>query len=168
MSATQHSSTKDHSARRNFSLVAAVLTASTLALGGSALTAAPAHALTRDGCTINPLKPKLVHDKQKVRYSVKIFCSPDSTVKVYSQPWEQDPAPNPDDKLGHEEVIERHIPSTTTVIVHYDRWVPNTEGGHNRDEEVYHHVRFQVRPSGHWIYKPIRSAGNSPVLTIHQ
>jgi hypothetical protein len=165
MSATQHSSTKEHSPRLNFSLVAAVLTASTLALGGTALTAAPAEAATtRNGCTITPLKPKLLanHD---VRYSVKIRCTPDTTVTVRSQPWEQDGGTNADDKLKHYEEIERHIPSANAVTVSYVRDEPNTENG---NEEVYHAVQFKVRPPGDWAYGSWHSAGNSPILIIKQ
>ena len=167
MSATQRSSTKDNSARHRISLVAAVLAATALAFTGSALTGTPSQAATtKKDCTVTPLKPVLLHNGHEVRYSIKVQCTkPDTTVKVSSQPWERDGKANPDDKLGHPEVIERHIPNANPVTIHYIRTVPNTENG---DEEVYHAVRFQVRPPFNLFFDSWSQSENSADLTINQ
>lgn len=164
-------------ARRRFSFAqlastVALVTAATvvpLAAGSPASAASVKPGATIDNCTVVPKKPVVMNNGRSVRYPVRISCTvTDSTVKIFSTPWEEDGEGNPDDQTSSQWVGEVHIKKSDPVTVYYERTAPNTEGGKWADEEVYHQVEFQVRPPWNIIYGQKMSAGRSGTTIIDQ
>ncbi|MEX5299333.1 hypothetical protein RCG67_11200 [Kocuria sp. CPCC 205292] len=167
MFASQHPDAAHTSSRRRSSRTRVLVAGTLLALAGSTLAVAPAQAATtRDGCTVTPLAPKSQNNGQSVLLRVTVKCKPDTTLSVESQLWEKDGGGNPDDRQGP--VEKRHwvyVKDANPRTLSYVRDVPNTETG---AEEVYHSVRFQVRPAGDWLFGQWTNWEESPWTVFPQ
>jgi hypothetical protein len=167
MSATQRPTTAFKSPRQRLTRTRAIVAGTVLALAGTTLVAAPSEAATtRAGCTVTPLAPISQNNGQSALLRVIVKCKPDTTITVHSQMWEKDGGTNPDDK--QEPVKEWnwvYMKDANAKTLSYVRDVPNTESG---PEEVYHSVRFQVRPSWHLAFGNWTNWEDSPYTVFPQ
>ncbi len=110
--------------------------------------AAPALATTtKGGCSVTPLrpvyKPATLFSEAKVDYRVKVYCDAGRSVEIWQERYEEDPPPNPDDKLGLRHKWNLTYVISDTQVVSIERSAPDTEP---TPEEVYQLVRFRVTP----------------------
>lgn len=114
------------------------------ALAVPALAAAPAHAHTSSGCTINPLTP-IFHGfntsgTKLINYRVSVTCTAGRTAEVTQERWESDAWPNPDDHLGTTNFVTSGVTTLDNVRTLVD--------GELGNEEVYQKIRFRVSSNG--------------------
>lgn len=122
-------------------------------LGGSVALAAPAEAKTSErGCTVEPLKPTLVHghdkkdqkDKKrsshKVDFRIWVDCNGNKKVEIRQKRFEKD------DKLGSSLFDEKFSGGDKKMIINSLDRVPNSKG----EEKVYHIVSFRVETGNNW------------------
>ncbi len=167
MSAAQHPITAHKSPRHRLTRTRTLMAGAMLSLAGATLVAAPSEAATnRDGCTVTPLAPISQNNGQSALLRITVKCKPDTTITVQSQVWEKDGGTNPDDKQGSvKEWNSVYIKDANAKTLSYVRDVPNTETG---PEEVYHSVRFQVRPPVHIFFGNWTNWEDSPHTVFPQ
>lgn len=117
-------------------------------LGSSVALAAPAEAKTSErGCTVEPLKPTLVHEDDKndkyhkVDFKIWVDCNGNKKVEILQKRFEKD------DKLGRTSLFTEEFrggdKKMTIDSLHH---VPNSKG----EEKVYHIVSFRVKTGNNW------------------
>ncbi|MBK8469426.1 MAG: hypothetical protein WAR57_07285 [Candidatus Phosphoribacter sp.] len=126
----------------------------------SVAVASPASAATSSGCTVTPLKPIFAGFNSSgvklVNYRISVSCTPNRTVSIDQQRYEEDDWPNGDDFLGSTAFSTSGVRTLSNV-----RTLVNGELG---NEEVYHNVRFRVSSNG--VTSPWTSYQKSAVLSI--
>jgi hypothetical protein len=132
----------------------AVLSVVSLGLLGSSMAlAAPAQAETSErGCTVEPLKPTLVHEADKkdkkdnnhsfheVDFKISVDCNGNKAVDIRQKRFEND------DKLGTSCFNAEFRGGDKKMTINSQDDVPNSKG----EEKVYHLVSFRVRTGNNW------------------
>ncbi len=122
-------------------------------LGSSVALAAPAGAQTSErGCTVEPLKPTLVHEDDKkdkndkkrsthkVDFKIRVDCNGNKEVLIRQKRFEDD------DKLGTSHFDEEFRGGDKKMTINSLHHVPNSKG----EEKVYHIVSFRVKTGNNW------------------
>ena len=122
-------------------------------LGSSVALAAPSEAKASErGCTVEPLKPTLVHEADKkdkkdnkhsfheVDFKISVDCNGNKKVDIRQKRFEND------DKLGTSRFKEEFSGGDKRMIINSLDHVPNSKG----EEKVYHVVSFRVKTGNNW------------------
>lgn len=143
-------------------IVASGIVAATAAIGF----AGSAQAVSTGGCTATPLTPVFSHlnasGDKVLRYTVRVTCAANRTVRIQQQRMEEDGFLNPDDLIGSDLFVRVFGPAGTRIIT-VTRNLPDTEWG---KEEMYQRIRIQVTSNGvtspwtGWHESGVRSFSN--------
>jgi len=150
---------------RKFAISGAAAVAVALPL---AMVSAPAQAATtQNGCTVTPLRPKvvgLVGGQPQVLFSTRVQCAKDRIIEIRDQRYEADaPAGVAGDQSYGNTRYLRTFDSKRTIVVATRDIATSTE---NSNEEVYHRTSFRVATingvSGWTNFEnsPVRSVNN--------
>jgi hypothetical protein len=150
------STRKTRPVRANIALLSVV---SLGLLGGSVALAAPAEAKTSErGCTVEPLKPKLLHEHDKkdkdrngphkVDFRIFVDCNGNKKVDIRQKRFEDDhnDRNKKDDLLGKSRFTEMFRGGDKSITIKSEDKVKDRKG----DEKAYHEVSFRVRTGNNW------------------
>lgn len=132
---------------------------------------APASASTDSNqCYADPHPPVLDHVENSgtkmITYETLIICAADRTVEVQDQRWEQDWT-SADDPYGTTTyTITFTDPTDTVRLKSVTKALPDGDAWGDRNEEMYHSVRFRVTGTLDGVTSPWTKWENSDVVSF--
>jgi hypothetical protein len=125
----------------------------TAAVAAGLAVMSPAHASTRDGCTVTPMTP--YHNgtftsggEKWIDYDVEITCDAGRDISLEMHRWEADSGLNGADDLIGTSTRTKTFNSTSTWVWKITGVLPDNDGGLDQYSEMFQRVRFQVTSNG--------------------